>query len=164
MAKQITIPLTTSDCILYYLVEYRVTGNPGYSFQQNYYTQPIVLQNLSDTTSYDVRVTPYCCDGTVGTPTETTFDTDVVPAPTSFNVAQVGVDAQGTWDDMSVDDYEWQRATNAAFTTSVTAVFQTGGVTTFTDLAPGAGTFWYRVRSVFNGVASDWSVDSVTLV
>lgn len=163
MAKQVTIPVTTSDCIQYYVVEYKTTGEVGYTFNQQYFTQPIVLENLADDTSYDIRITPYCCDGTVGTPTTTTFGTTDVPAPTTFELTQVGGDVQGDWDNMSVDSYEAQRAADAGFTTSLVDVYA-GAPNTFLDTTVGAGVNYYRIRSIDNGVASAWSVNNINVV
>lgn len=163
MAKQVTIPVTTSDCIQYYIVEYKTTGDPGYTFNQQYFVQPIVLENLADTTSYDVRITPYCCDGTVGTPTTTTFDTTDVPAPTNFILAQVGATVEGDWDNMSVDSYEAQRADNVGFTVNLVDVYA-GAPNAFVDPTPPAGLHYYRVRSVDGATASAWTVNSITVV
>lgn len=163
MAKQVTIPVTTSDCIQYYVVEYKTTGEVGYTFNQQYFTQPIVLENLADDTSYDIRITPYCCDGTVGTPTTTTFGTTDVPAPTTFLLAQVGPTVEGDWDNMSVDSYEAQRADNAGFTIGLVDIYA-GAPNAFVDPGPGPGLKYYRVRSIDGGVASAWTVNSITVV
>lgn len=165
MAQTVTIPIADHDtaCTAFYLVEYKLTGDPGYTFSQQYFDSPIVVNNLADTSSYDFRITRQCCNGATGTPTTFTVDTTPVAVPTSFNAVQDGADVDLTWDDMSVDEYEWQRATDAAFTTGLTDI-ATVVPNMATDLAVAAGTYWYRVRSVLNGIVSDWATDSVTVV
>lgn len=164
----ITIPITDHNtegvCTQFYTVRYKFDGASEWQFNGSFLTSPIVINNLATDTLYNFEVTRTCCDGSSSTPATFDVDTTEIVAPTSFNVVQDGVDVDGTWTNMGVDDYEWQRATDSGFTTGLTAVFSTGGTNSFTDLAPGAGTFWYRVRSVVDGVAGLWATDSVTLV
>ncbi|MCI4063062.1 multicopper oxidase domain-containing protein [Micromonospora sp. R77] len=53
---------------------------------------------------------------------------------------------------------ELQRATNATFTTGVVTFTLAAGATTYTDTPIPAGTtYYYRVRTTFNGGSSPWS-------
>lgn len=79
MAKA-TIPITDHDtgspmiCTQYYIVEYRPTGVSGWSTASpNITAPPIVLEDLVDNISYDLKVTRVCCNGAKSTPTTTTF-------------------------------------------------------------------------------------------
>lgn len=165
MAREITIPIEDHDsnCTQYYLVEYKYEGDASFFYSQRHYDSPIVLVNMEDDTSYTVRITRYCCNGSAATPTEFTFTTTVVTPPTGFGATQDGADVDLEWDNMSVDSYEVQRATNSGFTTGLTDVYAGSGITT-TDVAPGAGTKYYRVRSVEGGVASEWATTNITVV
>lgn len=165
MAQTVTIPISDhdSECTAFYLVEYKFTGDPGYTFSQQYFDSPIVVNNLADAASYDFRITRQCCNGATGTPTTFTVDTTPVPVPSLFSATQDGADVDLAWTDMSVDEYELQRVTDVDFTTGLTELY-TGATNSFTDLAVPAGSYWYRVRSILNGVASEWIVDSLVVV
>lgn len=164
MAKTVTIPITDHDsnCTAYYLVQLGYNGIAGYFFTERQYTDEIVLNNLTSGTSYDLSVTRISCNQVSSTPALLTFTATTPPTPTTFNVTQAGADVNGTWDDMSVDSYEAQRATDVGFTTGLTDVYA-GVPNAFADLTVPAGTYWYRVRSVEDGVSGAWVVDTITV-
>lgn len=166
MARQITIPITdTPDCVAYYLVEYKLAGSDGYEFSQQYFDTPIVLDNLLDNTEYEIRITRYCCNGVSATPVDITVNTAVIPAPASITLNQVGANVDSSWPAVSgATVYQLQRATDAGFTTDLTDLYE-GGLLAYTDVSPGGGTFWYRVRASNGGYY--WSAyvsDDITLV
>lgn len=165
MARTITINMTSGPpCFQYYSVEYGVTGQ-GYGAAIQYYEAPIVIYNLFDNTSYDFRITTVCCNGASSTPDTFTLNTTPLDPPDNFLANQDGADVDLTWDTVAeADEYELQRATNAGFTTGLTELY-TGATNSYTDLSPGAGTFYYRVRSLATGYGdSAWVSLSITLV
>lgn len=166
MAQTLTIPIEDNDteCMMHYLVQYKFNGDAGYFFSQLYYDSPIVLQNMQDSATYDIRITRYCCNGSISDPVDLTLITDAVPSPATLSAAQVGADVELSWTDMSVDTYEIQRATDVGFTTGLTDIYAGVWTATVTDLAVPPGNYWYRVRSILDGVGSDWTVDPITVV
>lgn len=82
MAARIKIPVNDHDdvCATHYLVEYKQDTEPSYSSLQNQIAVEdgsppqwvLIVENLVEDVLYDIRVTRYCCDGTVSTPTTTT--------------------------------------------------------------------------------------------
>lgn len=89
MAASLAIPVSdhSLECSIYYLVEYKLAGDPAYTstgFQTataveegsplvtNYY---LYVHNLIENVDYDLRTTRYCCDGNVSTPTTSTVNT-----------------------------------------------------------------------------------------
>lgn len=167
MARTVTIPITdTPDCLAYYLVEYRLAGEAGYSFSEQYFTNPIVVDNLLDDTEYEFRITRYCCNGIASTPVEFTINTTEVPAPASITPTQDGGDVDLTWASVTdADSYNVQRATDSGFTTGLTEIY-TGGSTSTTDVAVPAGTYWYRVRAYIGSINtwSGWTSNTITVV
>lgn len=166
MAQTLTIPIDdhSTECTMHYLVQYKFNGDAGFFFSQLFYDSPIVLPNMQDSAVYDIRITRYCCDGSVSDPVDITTSTTPVPEPSLFSAAQVGVDVELQFTDMSVDSYEIERATDVGFTTGLTSIYAGVWVATVTDLAVPPGNYWYRVRSIDNGVASIWVVDPITVV
>lgn len=87
MAVTALIPILDhdSECSLYYLVEYKLSGDASYTSLGNMlpseYTEgspPITvwklqIDNLVNDASYDVRVTRYCCNQAFSSPTILTF-------------------------------------------------------------------------------------------
>lgn len=165
MARRISIPFTdTPDCQAYILVEYKLTGETGYSFSQQYFTNPAVIDNLADDTSYDFRVTRYCCNGVASTPVTFTFDTTPIDEPVGFSATQVGADVDLDWTAVTdATGYQVQRATDVDFTMDLTEVYE-GALLTYLDLSPNAATYWYRVRTLRTGFgASDWNTTTITV-
>lgn len=72
--KKITIPITVSsppvdgDCTYYYFVEYKLSGDTAYSSFQTT-DNPIVIQPVVSGSTYNVRITRYCCNGAVSSAT-----------------------------------------------------------------------------------------------
>lgn len=166
MARQITIPITdTPDCVEYYIVEWRLAGEAGYTNSFNSYTAPIVITNLLDNTEYDFRITRVCCNGVSSTPVEVTLSSDATPAPAMLNLAQDGADVDAIWSSVTdADQYQLQRADDSGFTTNLTDVYS-GASTSVTDASPGGGTLWYRVRARKPAFPwSAWVSNSITLV
>lgn len=156
MARQITIPIeATGDCVEYYLGEYKLTGDVGYIHSQQFFTTPIVFNNLLDNTIYDIRITRYCCGGASSTPQEFTIDTTVVAAPASITPTQDGADVDVTWSTVTgADAYQLQRAESSDFTVNLVELYE-GAATAYTDTGLSAGTYWYRARA--HKAGASWS-------
>lgn len=169
MARRITIPITNHNadgiCTSYYLVEYRINGEPGYSFSQQMYTSPVVLDNMQDDTLYDFRITRGCCDGVSSTPLIFQLMTTFLDTPEDLDAIQASGDAEMTWDDMpDAESYQLQRATNSGFTTDLVTVY-TGTDNEYTDEELAPGTYYYRVRSLKPTYpSSDWQTTNITIV
>lgn len=72
MAKYADIPITVAspvpdgECTSSYFVEYKVTGDEGYTLLNGVGTtfdNPIRVEPLIAATSYDYRITRNCCNG-----------------------------------------------------------------------------------------------------
>lgn len=84
MAKFATIPITVAspvpdgECTSSYFVEYKLTGSEGYTLLNGVGTtfdNPIIIEPLVPSTSYDYRITRNCCNGQSAASTGT-FVTD----------------------------------------------------------------------------------------
>ena len=84
MAKIATIPITIAsppdeaECTSNYFVRYRLTGDESWTLLNGTgYTidNPILIQPLAASTSYDYEITRNCCNGQ-NAPTTGTFTTD----------------------------------------------------------------------------------------
>jgi hypothetical protein len=80
MAKTVTIPIadhaTDGICTNYYVVRYKPTSSPTWIVvSPNPVLSPITLTGLAPSTTYDLEVTRYCCDGIASTPLTSTFTT-----------------------------------------------------------------------------------------
>lgn len=174
MAKRITIPITDHNtsgvCTQYYQVEYRISGEAGYSFSQTMLTSPVVLDNMLNDTVYEFRITRVCCNNVSSTPAIFTIDTTppevpvALAAPTNFTATQSGGNALLNWDDMSsADSYELQRALNSGFTSSLITVY-IGATSGYTNTGLAGGTYYYRVRSLKNdNPPGAWATANLTM-
>jgi hypothetical protein len=163
----LTIPIPNHNedgiCTQFYTVSYKFDGATEVLFSGVFYTSPVVLNNLGDDESYEVTITRNCCNGSVSDPTVIVVSTVVLVAPASFTAVQSGANVDLNWDDYTgATAYEWQRADDSGFTTNLTDI-ETVVVSNATDLAVPVGTYWYRVRAIKGGVASEWETDSVTV-
>lgn len=151
-----------AECVGYYLVEYKMESETGYTSAGNQTELPIMLYNLQEDTIYNVRITAFCCNGQFSTTLEFNVSTSALEAPANFNVVQDGSDVDGTWDAVAgADNYIGERAEDSGFTVNLIEVYS-GAINSFTDLSVAAGTWYYRVKAQMSGAPdSDWSTDSV---
>ena len=80
MATTMTITVTdhaACNCTAYYYVEYKLTGDAGYTAMANQLTDTIVIPNLDDDTIYDYRITRFCSNEQVSIVASGTFDTTI---------------------------------------------------------------------------------------
>lgn len=69
MAKKITIPITdhSEHCTGFYLVEYKLSSDSTYSSFMSF-TNEVVINNVLDGATYNIRITRNCCDQGVSNP------------------------------------------------------------------------------------------------
>lgn len=167
MAKKITITISDhgSNCTGYYLVEYKETGAGSWASLKAY-TETVVIPNVADAATYDVRITRVCCDGTASTPEtdviDTTSSTPQLAAPTGFTLTAGGspqeLDAAWTGS-ASATQYTCQISLTNTFTVIAHTIVTLDPTVTGTWSAAESGTTYHgRVRAEAVGFAnSDWS-------
>lgn len=109
MARQLTINIaddnTPGVCTEGYLVKWRATGSPTWDFQSMYYTMPIIINGLTDDTTYDISITRQCCNGISSTETIITYDTLPLTDEIENLVATGGSESVSlNWDDFTGAD------------------------------------------------------------
>lgn len=171
--KKITIPITDHDenCTQYYLVEYKLTGAAGYSSFHSF-TNEVIVSNLEDESTYDVRITRFCCNGSSSAALElevdTTTDSPQLDAPENFTLevdeTPVTGELIGSWDSVAeAEGYTAQISSTSDFTNIVYIINTAAPLTDSpaTGLTPG-NTYYGRVKAIASGYTdSDWSnVDS----
>lgn len=89
--KKIVIPITDHDanCTTRYLVEWKLTGDTGYS-SMIWTNDQIEINNVQDASVYDVRITRYCCNGSISAPlilsVDTTSTSPQLATPSTFTL------------------------------------------------------------------------------
>lgn len=168
--KNVSIPITDdgAQCNAEYLVEYKLSGDTGYTVAPGIFTSsPIVINNLQEGATYDIRITRNCCDGQVSPPITTQVTTSLLP-PENFTATPfVGEEIELTWDnDINADTYEIDRALDSAFTMSVTNIYSGAYTASVLDAPLTAGvTYYYRIKSQASGYDdSDYSYDNATAI
>lgn len=172
-AKQIIIPITdhADQCSLYYLVEWKLTTEAGYSSQQSFLTDTennIIISDVEDASEYNVRITRYCCNGGISAPLvlliDTTATSTQLAAPANFTLNPDSPPIAGQlfadWDAAaSATEY----IVDISDTSDFTVILQSYTVnapttsTSITDLTSG-NTYYGRVKARASGFAdSDWS-------
>lgn len=75
-----TIPITDHNtgspmiCTQHYLVKYRLTGTPTWNVLVPYpYTGTVVIEGLSNDTTYDYSIQRVCCNGSISAAATGTF-------------------------------------------------------------------------------------------
>jgi hypothetical protein len=163
MAKKITIPLTDHEdnCTGYYLVEYKLTGESGYT-SFNAYSDQVVINNLADDSTYDVRITRNCCSGIVSAPLLLTVDTSTVSPELDVpdNLVLTPDDTEIAADCDNVTDaelYVWHIAKDDEFTVNFQEVVTTMSNHSFTALDNDV-LYYVRVKARASGYAdSEWT-------
>jgi hypothetical protein len=163
MAKKITIPLTDheANCTGYYLVEYKLTGATGYNSFTSH-TDQVQINNLADDSTYDVRITRQCCNGSTSAPLVLVVDTatlsPVLDVPTGFALTPADGQVSADCDDVTeAETYIWEIATDDEFTTNRQMATTTDSSTTFTELTNGT-VYYMHVKARASGYAdSEWT-------
>lgn len=152
-----------SDCVAFYDVYYKLQSESSYIQLPNQYTSPIVVPNLGDDNSYDIRVIKHCCDGSVSQPLDIPFLATILTPPTTFEATAGDSQVACNWDDMAdADNYILEMDTNSDFSTATEIYSGTTSNHTETELDNGT-TYYFRVKQQRTGYPdSDWSTDSAT--
>lgn len=156
------IYLTDTDCVAYYDVYYKLQSESGYIQLPFQYTSPIVVPNLGDDNSYDIRIIKHCCDGSVSQPLDVPYLATILTPPTNFTATPGDTQVVLDWDDMAdADNYILEMATAEAG--PYTEIYS-GAVSTHTETELVNGTqYYFRVKQQRTGYPdSDWSTDSAT--
>lgn len=152
-----------AECIDYYQIEYKLTTSAGYTLAENQYTLPLYLYNLEDNASYDVRITPFCCNGQYGTPLIFVVSTTGLTAPTNFTATAGDTQVILDWDDMAdADNYIVEMGQVSDYSDAVE--IYSGAVSTHTETGIINGeVYYFRIKQQRTGYPdSDWSTDSAT--
>lgn len=155
--KYIQIPITDHDdnCSTYYLVEWKLNADVGYNTTNWTAAPPIIINNVLDNSTYDVRITRFCCDGSQSSPLvlsiDTTSDSPTLATPTGFTftagVEQIVADCNNV---VNADEYVFDIAEDDEFTVNFQQVVSATSDNTFTGLT--AGTVYYgRVKARGSG-------------
>jgi hypothetical protein len=163
MAKKITIPLIdhADNCTGYYLVEYKLTGESGYTSFTSF-TDQVVINNLADDSTYDVRITRNCCNGIASAPLVLTVDTETVSpqldVPDGLALTPGSGSIAANCDDVTdADLYVWQLAKDDEFTIHFQEAITAVSNKTFTEL-DGGDDYYVRVKARASGYAdSEWT-------
>lgn len=168
MAKKIFIIDSETECTQSYNVELKQTSDSVFVPLPIQYSSPIVIDNLEDDTSYDVRITRKCCDGVNATPVVSTIVTTQVADPIDFitdgSPTSTVIDLE--WDDDGTPpvptDYILERGLNSDYSDAV--VVYRGSTKSYSNTGLTTGTtYYFRVRALSTGyLASDFVTHSET--
>lgn len=150
MPYKTSINITDSECATSFGVEIKKASDTVWQPLDDQFAMPIVVENLMDSTDYNVRITRRCCNGVNADPVIVNI-TGMVAQPTNVYIEdQGGGDVYMEWESVPLaDSYAAERSTTPGFETP-DAVYS-GGATYFTDLSVGSGLFYYRVWSIQAG-------------
>ncbi len=150
-----------AECIDYYQIEYKLNTSAGYTLAENQYTLPLYLYNLEDDANYDVRITPFCCNGQYGTPLIFVVSTTSLVAPTNFTATAGDTEVILDWDDMAdADNYIVEMGQVSDYSDAVQIYSGSVSGHTETGLINGEE-YFFRVKQQRTGFPdSDWSTDS----
>lgn len=150
MPFRTTINITDSECATSFGVEIKKASDTVWQPLDDQFAIPIVIENLLDSTDYNVRITRRCCNGVYADPVIVNV-TGVVAQPKNVTATDIGGgDVYVEWESVPLaDSYAAERSTTPGFETP-DAVYS-GGSTNFIDYSVGSGLFYYRVWSIQAG-------------
>lgn len=167
MAKKIFIIDSTfndgNTCTQSYYVEVKKAADSSYIEVGTQYSSPIVVDNLDDTTAYNVRITRTCCNGVVASPIVYDINTTLTDTPTSFEGTAGDTQVSLTWDNVTgADTYIVEMGEQSDYS-DATQIYK-GSTNSYVKTGLTNGTpYYFRVRAIDNGyLASDWAIDSAT--
>jgi len=142
--KYIQIPISDHDtnCSIYYLVEYKLSTDTGYNSFNWATAPPIKINNVIDDSTYDVRITRFCCDGSQSAPLvlsiDTTTNSPQLAAPTGLaltpGVTQLAADCNNV---VNATEYLFELAKDSDFTVEYQIASNSTSDYTFTGLDTG---------------------------
>lgn len=150
MPFKTSINITDSECATSFGIEIKKASDLIWQPLDDQFAIPIVVENLMDSTDYNVRITRRCCNGVNADPVIVNI-TGMVAQPRNVNISDMGGgDVYMEWEAAALaDSYEAERSTTPGFETPTTVY--SGSSTNFTDMSVGSGLFYYRVWSVQAG-------------
>lgn len=168
--KTITIPITDHDanCSLSYLVEWKLSTDANY-VQDTQFTPPIVIENVLDASTYNVRITRNCCNsGTsavLAIDVDTTSNSPVLDKPLNLVLTPGAESMDADCDDVvNATQYVFQIAMDDEFTVDFQEQISATSDYNFTGLISG-GVYYVRVKARASGYAdspySDTATDTV---
>lgn len=175
MSKNISITIDDHDsnCTLFYTVEYKPSTETAYN-TFTYNANPILIENLSDATIYDIRITRNCCNGGTSVVSTTSVDTTTVTpqvdTPANFIMVAGGLagELDVSWDIVTTPDADFfvcEISTMSTFNVIAHTLTTTNPTISGTWTGATTGVLYYgRVKAQTSGYAdSDWSnVDTAT--
>lgn len=166
MNARIVIVLSdhSDNCTLRYEVVYKLSTDEGYTPAGNFFGDTIEIPNALADTTYDVKVTRYCCDGNISVVYSAEVDTTILTPPTTFAGTPADTQVTLNWDAMTdADNYVVEMADDAEFTTNLTEIYS-GSTNSYvkTELVNGTE-YFFRVRQQRTGYSdSAWSTTNAT--
>lgn len=142
-----------AECVSFYMVEYKLSSDAGYTSGGNQTTLPLMLYNLLEDAIYNVRVTPMCCNQQYGDPLIFNVSTTGLDTPTGFIANPGDMVNVLEWDDMAdATNYIIERALDAGFTSGLTEVYNGIHVAAVNDDGLTNGVqYFYRIKSQASG-------------
>lgn len=169
--KYIQIPITDhgSTCTSYYLVEWKLSTDTGYNTMNWAVEPPIIINNVLDASTYNVRITRFCCDGSQSVPLTLNVDTSSnspqLDQPLNLTLTPGTETINADCDDVAnADEYVFQIADDDEFTVNMNEFIAAMSEYDFLNLISG-GVYYVRVKARASGYQdSIWSDTETTTV
>lgn len=150
MPYKTSINITDSECATSFGVEIKKASDTVWQPLDDQFSVPIVIENMMDSTDYNVRITRRCCNGVYADPVVVDI-TGMVAQPKNVNISEIGVgDVYMEWESVPLaDSYAAERSTTPGFETPDSVY--SGTDTYFSDWGLSSGLYYYRVWSIQAG-------------
>lgn len=150
MPYKTSINITDSECATSFGVEIKKASDTVWQPLDDQFAIPIVVENLMDSTDYNVRITRRCCNGVNADPIIVNI-TGMVAQPKNVIISEISAgDVYMEWESVPLaDSYAAERSTTPGFETPVTVY--SGSGTSFFDYGLSSGLYYYRVWSIQAG-------------
>lgn len=150
MPYKTSINITDSECATSFGVEVKKASDTIWQPLDDQFAMPIVVENLMDSTDYNVRITRRCCNGVNADPIIVNI-TGMVAQPRNVHIEDQGFgDVYMEWTAAALaDSYAAERSTTPGFETPDSVY--SGSDTYFSDLGLSSGLYYYRVWAIQAG-------------